>query len=58
VIEIGGVTVYHARRTCLFGDMKLIAGTQPDRRRRCCDRRPYTMTPRRLVAAEFVGAKR
>jgi L-ascorbate metabolism protein UlaG (beta-lactamase superfamily) len=29
VIEIGGVTVYHTGDTCLFGDMKLIAGRTP-----------------------------
>src|ERR1044072_7907562 len=29
VIEIGGVTVYHAGDTCLFGDMKLIAESTP-----------------------------
>jgi L-ascorbate metabolism protein UlaG (beta-lactamase superfamily) len=29
VVEIGGVTVYHAGDTCLFGDMKLIAERNP-----------------------------
>jgi L-ascorbate metabolism protein UlaG (beta-lactamase superfamily) len=29
VIEIGGVTVYHAGDTCLFGDMRLIAERNP-----------------------------
>jgi L-ascorbate metabolism protein UlaG (beta-lactamase superfamily) len=29
VINIGGVTVYHAGDTCLFGDMKLIAERTP-----------------------------
>jgi L-ascorbate metabolism protein UlaG (beta-lactamase superfamily) len=29
VIKIGGVTVYHAGDTCLFGDMKLIAERDP-----------------------------
>jgi L-ascorbate metabolism protein UlaG (beta-lactamase superfamily) len=29
VISIGGVTVYHAGDTCLFGDMKLIAERNP-----------------------------
>ncbi len=29
VVRIGGVTVYHAGDTCLFGDMKLIAESTP-----------------------------
>jgi L-ascorbate metabolism protein UlaG (beta-lactamase superfamily) len=29
IIKIGGVTVYHAGDTCLFGDMKLIAERNP-----------------------------
>jgi L-ascorbate metabolism protein UlaG (beta-lactamase superfamily) len=29
VVRIGGVTVYHAGDTCLFGDMKLIAERDP-----------------------------
>ena len=29
VVNIGGVTVYHAGDTCLFGDMKLIAERTP-----------------------------
>ena len=29
MIKIGGVTVYHAGDTCLFGDMKLIAERNP-----------------------------
>ena len=29
MINIGGLTVYHAGDTCLFGDMKLIAERNP-----------------------------
>ena len=29
MVNIGGVTVYHAGDTCLFGDMKLIAERTP-----------------------------
>jgi L-ascorbate metabolism protein UlaG (beta-lactamase superfamily) len=58
IIKIGGVTVYHAGDTCLFGDMKLIG----ERERPDVALLPigghYTMDRHDAVAAaEFVGAK-
>lgn len=58
IIKIGGVTVYHAGDTCLFGDMKLIG----ERERPDVALLPigghYTMDRHDAVAAaEFIGAK-
>jgi L-ascorbate metabolism protein UlaG (beta-lactamase superfamily) len=58
VIEIGGVTVYHAGDTCLFGDMKLIAERNPIDVALLPIGGLYTMDRHdAMVAAEFVGAK-
>jgi len=58
IVKIGGVTVYHAGDTCLFGDMKLIG----ERERPDVALLPigghYTMDRHDAVAAaEFIGAK-
>lgn len=58
VIEIGGVTVYHAGDTCLFGDMKLIAERNPVDVALLPIGGHYTMDRHdAVVAAEFIGAK-
>jgi L-ascorbate metabolism protein UlaG (beta-lactamase superfamily) len=58
VIEIGGVTVYHAGDTCLFGDMKLIAERDPIDVALLPIGGHYTMDRHdAVVAAEFVGAE-
>jgi L-ascorbate metabolism protein UlaG (beta-lactamase superfamily) len=57
VIEIGGVTVYHAGDTCLFSDMKLIAERNPIDVALLPIGGHYTMDRHdAVVAAEFVGA--
>jgi L-ascorbate metabolism protein UlaG (beta-lactamase superfamily) len=58
VITIGGVTVYHAGDTCLFGDMKLIAERDPIDVFMLPIGGHYTMDRHDgVVAAELVGAK-
>jgi len=58
VISIGGVTVYHAGDTCLFGDMRLIAERNPIDVALLPIGGHYTMDRHdAVVAAEFVGAK-
>ena len=58
VIEIGGVTVYHAGDTCLFSDMKLIAERNPIDVALLPIGGHYTMDRHDAVAAaEFVGAR-
>jgi L-ascorbate metabolism protein UlaG (beta-lactamase superfamily) len=58
VINIGGVTVYHAGDTCLFSDMKLIAERNPIDVALLPIGGHYTMDrDDGVVAAEFVGAK-
>jgi L-ascorbate metabolism protein UlaG (beta-lactamase superfamily) len=58
VISIGGVTVYHAGDTCLFGDMKLIAERNPVDVALLPIGGHYTMDRHdAVVAARFVGAK-
>jgi L-ascorbate metabolism protein UlaG (beta-lactamase superfamily) len=58
MISIGGVTVYHAGDTCLFGDMKLIAERDPIDIALLPIGGHYTMDRHdAVVAAEFVGAK-
>jgi L-ascorbate metabolism protein UlaG (beta-lactamase superfamily) len=57
VINIGGVTVYHAGDTCLFSDMKLIAERNPVDVALLPIGGHYTMDrDDAAVAAEFVGA--
>ena len=57
MIEIGGVTVYHAGDTCLFSDMKLIAERNPIDVAMLPIGGHYTMDRHDAVlAAEFVGA--
>jgi L-ascorbate metabolism protein UlaG (beta-lactamase superfamily) len=57
VIEIGGVTVYHAGDTCLFGDMKLIAERNPIDIALLPIGGHYTMDRHdAVVAAELIGA--
>jgi L-ascorbate metabolism protein UlaG (beta-lactamase superfamily) len=57
VIKIGGVTLYHAGDTCLFGDMKLIAERNPIDVALLPIGGHYTMDRHdAVVAAEFVGA--
>jgi L-ascorbate metabolism protein UlaG (beta-lactamase superfamily) len=57
VIEIGGVTVYHAGDTCLFSDMKLIAERNPIDVALLPIGGHYTMDRHDAVlAAEFTGA--
>jgi Predicted Zn-dependent hydrolases of the beta-lactamase fold len=58
VISIGGLTVYQAGDTCLFGDMKLIAERNPIDIALLPIGGHYTMDRHdAVVAAEFVGAK-
>jgi L-ascorbate metabolism protein UlaG (beta-lactamase superfamily) len=57
VINIGGVTVYHAGDTCLFGDMELIAERNPIDVALLPIGGHYTMDRHdAVVAAELVGA--
>ncbi len=57
LIHIGGVTVYHAGDTCLFGDMKLIAERNPVDVALLPIGGHYTMDRHDgVVAAGFVGA--
>jgi L-ascorbate metabolism protein UlaG (beta-lactamase superfamily) len=57
LINLGGVTVYHAGDTCLFGDMKLIAERNPVDVALLPIGGHYTMDRHdAAVAAEFVGA--
>ncbi len=57
LINLGGVTVYHAGDTCLFGDMKLIAERNPIDVALLPIGGHYTMDRHdAVVAAEFVGA--
>ena len=57
LINIGGLTVYHAGDTCLFGDMKLIAERNPVDIALLPIGGHYTMDRHdAVVAAEFVGA--
>ncbi len=58
VIKIGGVTVYHAGDTCLFGDMKLIGERDPIDVALLPIGGHYTMDRHDAVlAAELLGAK-
>jgi L-ascorbate metabolism protein UlaG (beta-lactamase superfamily) len=58
LINIGGLTVYHAGDTCLFGDMKMIAERNPVDVLLLPIGGHYTMDRHdAVVAAEFVGAK-
>jgi L-ascorbate metabolism protein UlaG (beta-lactamase superfamily) len=58
VINIGGVTVYHAGDTCLFGDMRLIGERTPIDVALLPIGGHYTMDRHDAVAAaEFVGAQ-
>ena len=58
LINIGGVTVYHAGDTCLFSDMKLIAERNPIDIALLPIGGHYTMDRHDgAVAAEFVAAK-
>ena len=58
VISIGGVSVYHAGDTCLFGDMKLIAERNPIDVALLPIGGHYTMDRHdAVVAAQFLGAK-
>jgi len=57
LINLGGVTVYHAGDTCLFSDMKLIAERNPVDVALLPIGDHYTMDRHdAVVAAEFVGA--
>jgi L-ascorbate metabolism protein UlaG (beta-lactamase superfamily) len=57
LIQIGGVTVYHAGDTCLFGDMRLIAERNPIDVALLPIGGHYTMDRHdAVVAADFVGA--
>ncbi len=57
LISIGGVTVYHAGDTCLFGDMKLIAERNPVDVALLPIGGHYTMDRHdAVVAAELIGA--
>jgi len=57
VISIGGVTIYHAGDTCLFGDMKLIAERNPVDIALLPIGGHYTMDRHDAVAAaELIGA--
>jgi L-ascorbate metabolism protein UlaG (beta-lactamase superfamily) len=57
VINIGGLTVYHAGDTCLFGDMKLIAERNPPDVFLLPIGGHYTMDRHdAVVATELVGA--
>jgi L-ascorbate metabolism protein UlaG (beta-lactamase superfamily) len=58
LINIGGLTVYHAGDTCLFSDMKLIAERNPVDVFLLPIGGHYTMDRHdAVVATEFVGAK-
>jgi L-ascorbate metabolism protein UlaG (beta-lactamase superfamily) len=58
VIKIGGVTVYHAGDTCLFGDMKLIGERDPIDLALLPIGGHYTMDRHDAVlAAELTGAR-
>jgi L-ascorbate metabolism protein UlaG (beta-lactamase superfamily) len=58
IIKIGGVTVYHAGDTCLFGDMKLIAERDPADIVLLPIGGHYTMDRHdAVVAAQFIGAE-
>jgi L-ascorbate metabolism protein UlaG (beta-lactamase superfamily) len=58
VISIGGISVYHAGDTCLFGDMKLIAERNPVDVLMLPIGGHYTMDRHdAVVAAELVGAR-
>jgi|SRR5436190_5279521 len=58
VINVGGVTVYHAGDTCLFGDMQLIARGTPIDVALLPIGGHYTMDRHdAAIAAELVGAK-
>jgi L-ascorbate metabolism protein UlaG (beta-lactamase superfamily) len=58
VINIGGVTVYHAGDTCLFSDMKLIAERNPADVFLLPIGGHYTMDRHdAVIATELVGAK-
>lgn len=57
LINLGGVTVYHAGDTCLFGDMKLIAERNPVDVAMLPIGGHYTMDRHDgVAAAEFLGA--
>lgn len=57
LINLGGVTVYHAGDTCLFGDMKLIAERNPVDVALLPIGGHYTMDRHdAVIAAELVGA--
>ncbi len=57
VIEMGGVTVYHAGDTCLFSDMKLIAERNPIDIALLPIGGHYTMDRHdAVIAADFLGA--
>lgn len=57
VINLGGVTVYHAGDTCLFGDMRLIAERNPVEVALLPIGGHYTMDRHdAVVAAEMIGA--
>jgi L-ascorbate metabolism protein UlaG (beta-lactamase superfamily) len=57
LISIGGVTVYHAGDTCLFGDMKLIAERNPVDIALLPIGGHYTMDRHdAVVAVDFIGA--
>ena len=58
LINLGGVTVYHAGDTCLFSDMKLIAERNPVDVAMLPVGGHYTMDRHDgVVAAEFIGAR-
>ena len=58
MIKIGGVTVYHAGDTCLFGDMKLIGERDPIDVALLPIGGHYTMDRHdAALAAELTGAK-
>lgn len=58
VVNIGGVTVYHAGDTCLFGDMSLIARSTPIDVAILPIGGHYTMDRHdAVIAAELTGAK-
>jgi L-ascorbate metabolism protein UlaG (beta-lactamase superfamily) len=57
LIDLGGVTVYHAGDTCLFGDMRLIAERNPIDVALLPIGGHYTMDRHdAVVAAELIGA--
>ncbi|MFI5025999.1 MAG: metal-dependent hydrolase [Solirubrobacterales bacterium] len=58
VVNLGGVTVYHAGDTCLFGDMQLIARSTPIDIALLPIGGHYTMDRHdAVIAAELTGAK-